>query len=79
MTMYMGLILVIFLGLYEVIWRNNKCQKKIIQTVNDQGGKIKSITRATPREEIFSVIYDSNGIEKRSTVKFNFFYKQIWY
>lgn len=77
--MYFSLIFIMVLAVYELVWRKRKCLKKINIKIKGLGGTVKEIEKLTPREELYTVLYECEGIEKRNTVKFNFFYDESWY
>lgn len=55
------------------------CKKKIFTHVKDIEGQLVSINKISSREEIFNVIYVKNELTHHCSVKFNFFYKDIWF
>jgi len=71
--------IVISLVLYEKVWRNRVCRKKIRKYIENSNGEVLNIERVTPRDEIFVVSYKRNEKVEERTVKFSIFYSEYWY
>lgn len=72
----LGILIIVFV--YEKVRRPIVCKRKIYSHINNIGGKINSIEKLTPRDEVYSVYYTVDGQSRHLTVKFNIFYESIW-
>lgn len=76
------LLVVIFmvsLIIYEKFRRPIICKKKINKYIESLNGHIIDIKRLSIREETYLVEYKVKDEKFRITVKFNLFYKSLWY
>ncbi|KMT22464.1 hypothetical protein [Clostridium cylindrosporum] len=77
---FIGIAVFIIAGiLYEVVWRNIVCKKKITNHIDSIGGEVCYIEKISMRDEIYNVCYTVKGKQYKAAVKFNLFYKTTWH
>lgn len=72
-------ILLIIILVYEKFRRPIICKRKIYEYIQSLNGQILDIKRLSIREEIYLIDYKIGEDSHRLTVKYNLFYKGIWY
>jgi len=80
MSAYNISVIILFLAaiIYEKLIRPLICRKKIIKSIEANGGIITKITKLNSREETYSIEYKLAYKNKTSVANLDFFFNITW-